>query len=470
LAALQPPRERIQVPRPVRISVIGAGSAAFSLGLVKDLCLSENLAGSEVSFMDVDAQRLEMVHQLAVRYAGELGSDLRFESTLDRSDSLRDADFVINTAYVAGHHHEARTREIYAKHGYYYTGIDGGVYTFAVGEVHQFRFMLEVAHDIERICPDAWLLQCGNPVFDGTTLITRETGVKTIGLCHGHNGALEIAETIELDPSRVTYLAPGLNHCIWLTHFLYDGQNAYPRIDEWIEAKGEVYWRTHEAAHTHDIQMSRGACHQYRMYGLFPIGDTIRQAGWWYNTDLATKRHWFGETFGGPDNEVARPYYVANHERRLAEARRVALDSGASVVGFLGTTRTHEEQVPIIDALTNNVGGVFQVNTPNNGAIEGLPDDVATEGPATIDGMGIRRHRIGALPKKVMLERVLPLWLQMERGLEAFKSGDWSILLLNTLESHKTRSYEQAVATLEDTLAMEGHADIARHYRRQQSL
>ena len=42
----------------VRISVIGAGSATFSLGLVKDLCLTENLKGSEVSFMDIDAERL----------------------------------------------------------------------------------------------------------------------------------------------------------------------------------------------------------------------------------------------------------------------------------------------------------------------------------------------------------------------------------------------------------------------------
>jgi alpha-galactosidase len=206
------------------------------------------------------------------------------------------------------------------------------------------------------------------------------------------------------------------------------------------------------------------------MYGLFPVGDTIRQAGWWYNTDLATKRRWFGEKFGGPDNEVARPYYVANHESRLAEARRVALDPGASVVEYLGATRTHEEQVPIIDALTNNVGGVFQVNTPNNGAIEGLPDDVATEGPATIDGTGIRRHHVGGLPKKLMLERVLPLWLQMERELEAYKTGDWTMLLFSTLDSHKTRSYEQAVATLEDTLEMEGHADLVRHYPRPQGL
>ena len=39
--------------------------------------------------------------------------------------------------------------------------------------------------------------------------------------------------------------------------------------------------RSHGAERTHDIQMSRGAVHQYRMYGLFPIGDTVRSGGWY---------------------------------------------------------------------------------------------------------------------------------------------------------------------------------------------
>ena len=64
------------MPKPVRIGVIGAGSATFSLGLVKDLCLTSNLAGSEVSFMDIDAERLDAVTKMAGRYADEVGVDL----------------------------------------------------------------------------------------------------------------------------------------------------------------------------------------------------------------------------------------------------------------------------------------------------------------------------------------------------------------------------------------------------------
>jgi len=54
-----------------------------------------------------------------------------------------------------------------------------------------------------------------------------------------------------------------------------EGKNAYSLIDEWIATKAEEYWRMHVAQHTHDIQMSRGAVHQYHMFSLFPVGDTV---------------------------------------------------------------------------------------------------------------------------------------------------------------------------------------------------
>src|SRR5579859_3969514 len=104
------------MPRPVRLGVIGAGSGVFSLGLVKDICLTPNLNGSEIVFMDIDAERLAMIHQLAERYTRELGSSLHFEKTLDRAAALRDADFVINTAYPLGHHHARRMREATEPH------------------------------------------------------------------------------------------------------------------------------------------------------------------------------------------------------------------------------------------------------------------------------------------------------------------------------------------------------------------
>jgi alpha-galactosidase len=446
------------MPTPIKIGVIGAGSAQFSLGLVKDLCLTEGLNGSLVSFMDVDGERLAMIEKLARRYAGELGADLRFEASTERKAALQDARFVINTASVTSHHHQRAVRELTAKHGYYYGGVN-------LGSHEQLAFMLSVAQDMERICPDAWLIQSGNPVYEGCTLMTRETGVKVCGLCHGHYGVYEIALTLGLDPRRITWQAPGLNHNIWLTHFLHDGQNAYPLLEAWIAGQGEEYWRTHVAQRTHDTQMSRGTIHMYRMFGLMPIGDTPRrQQNWWYHTDIETKKRWFGEPWGGPDTELARPFFVQNLEKRLAEMTRLTNDPRASLVEAFGREKTREQQVPIIDALVNNNEYQAQVNIPNHGALPGVAADVVVEVPAIVNAKGIQPLRVHPLPPKIMLEMILPEVLDMERELLAFKTGDRTMLLWNTLNSPQTHSYDQAVAVLDELLAMPGNEELAARF------
>jgi alpha-galactosidase len=456
----------------IRISIIGAGSAQFSLGLVKDICLTLSLAGSQICFMDLNQERLDMVHRLALRYAAETNTDLSFESTTDRGVCLRDADFVINTAYAKGHDHEWAMRDIAARHGYYYDGVQ-------LGDYYQLKLALEIARDMEKSCPDAWLIQSANPVFNCCNLVTRETSIKTIGLCHGHYGYREIAETIGIDPDQVTYQAPGFNHNLWLTRFLYQGQDAYPLVDEWIETKAEEYWRTHVPEHTHDCQMSRAAVHQYLMYGLFPVGDTYRRVGagptvgctvyrgeWWLHTDFETKKVWFGEPWGGPDTVDGRRWFDQKLRERIAEMTKVANDPTVSLVEVFGSDKTEEQIVPIIDALVNDNEGQFQVNVPNRGALEGVPGDVVVEVPAIVSKKGVQPLHVGALPPKVMLECILPHWLDMERNLLAFKTGDRSILLWNALDSHQTRSYDQAVAVLEDLLAMDGHEEMNAHFVR----
>jgi alpha-galactosidase/6-phospho-beta-glucosidase family protein len=53
----------------------------------------------------------------------------------------------------------------------------------------------------------------------------------------------------------------------------------------------------------------------------------------------------------------------------------------------------------------------------------------------------------------------------MERQLEAFQSGDRSMLLWGVLDSHQTRSYDQAVAVLEAMLAADGNEEMNAFFR-----
>ena len=85
-----------------------------------------------------------------------------------------------------------RVSALLRKHGYY-SGPN-----FPVSYMMNLPLMLETAQAIEAVCPDAWLIQSGNPVREGSPLITRYTNVKYIGLCHGHYGYRSIAAVLGL--------------------------------------------------------------------------------------------------------------------------------------------------------------------------------------------------------------------------------------------------------------------------------
>jgi alpha-galactosidase len=377
----------IEMARDVKISVIGAGSASFSLGLVRDLCLTENFAHSTVCLMDIDEDRVAMVHRLAARHADEMGIGLRFEKTTDRQRALDGADFVSNTASVDAH--------------------GGGGFA----GIHNLRFFLSVARDMDDWCPNAWLLQSGNPVFEGCTLMTRETSANVVG-----------------------WQAVGFNHVIYLTRFFYKGENAYPLLDEWIGTKAEEYWRTYQPEYW-DNQMSRAAIEQYKMIGLMPIGDTVRAGGWWHHTDPETKRYWYGP-LGGFDSEQGWAQYIDELEATRKRMFEVAADPSARVTDIFPPEKSDEQIVPVMDALANDAGGQFQTNIPNNGLIVGIPDDVVVEVPAVASKDGIRGVRIGRLPDNLMAQVIYPRLAEAEQSVALAKHPNRGLLLNMVLYRH----------------------------------
>ena len=449
-----------------KVTVFGAGGVVFSLGLVKDLCLTKELSDSHICFMDINEESLDVIYNLGKRYAEDLGANLTFEKTTDREVALKDADFVENTATVTHNEYfKQRRRKKTAKLGYFYdrTGMP---------EYHNLQLMLDVAKDMERLCPDAWMLLAGNPVFDGTTLMTRETSIKVCGLCHGHYGYAGVARVLGLDPDKVTWQAPGLNHNIWLTDFIYENEDMYPRLDQWIAEESEAFWesRIKEGQSIPD-QMSRSAIHQYKMYGIMPIGDTPRAPrDWWYHTDMEARKYWFDPS-GSKDTPVGRDRVLESKAKKFEQMKQAAYDEKIRPIDLFGDKMTHEQHIPIMNGLVNNIEGQFQVNVPNNGALPGIPDDVAVEVPAIVNKKGIQPLRMPPLPKKIMLECILPHWLNMEHGLEALLSGDKSMMLYGVLKSPETSSYEQAVETLETMFDLEPNEpmahleDIHDHYK-----
>ena len=199
--------------------------------------------------------------------------------------------------------------------------------------------------------------------------------------------------------------------------------------------------------------MSRAAIELYRLLGLMPIGDTVRITGWQFHLDLETKKKWYGP-LGGFDSEIGWARYLKRLAERVDRIFTVAADPSARVTEEFPPVPTTEELVPIIDALANNHRGEFQVNVPNRGAIAGIPDDVVVEVPAVVSGWGIQPIQVGQLPARIMLYTLLPRILEMERRLEVIRAGDRKMLLGELLWDHRTRSAEQAEATLDALLAL----------------
>src|SRR5262245_11043583 len=169
---------------PVKISLIGAGSAVFSLNLIRDLCLTPNLRGSTISFMDIDQGRLDAAHRLCQRYAEEVGNQLILEKTTDRRESLDGADFVVNTALAAGHHRLRAGWDIGRRHGYRFGGSLHVMHDEAFWiNYYQFRLFESLMQDILEICPNAWYLKVDNPVLSGITYLSRKyPEAKIVGL------------------------------------------------------------------------------------------------------------------------------------------------------------------------------------------------------------------------------------------------------------------------------------------------
>jgi len=452
----------------IKLSIIGAGSAIFSLRLVGDFCKTKGFSGSMVSLMDVDEKRLNSVYDLAQRYAVLLGTDLKFERTTNIKQSVEDADFVINTALVGGHAQLDASREAGEKYGYV-RGIDSQEFNMVsdyhtLSNYNQLKYFLEVAHNMEELCPKAWLLQTANPVFEGTTLISRYSKIKVVGFCHGHYGVEVIAKSLGLDIREVDWQVAGFNHNIWLNRFLYKDKDAYPLIDQWIKEESGKW----KPKNPFDDQMSPAAMDMYKFYGRMPIGDSIRNSSWKYHYNLEVKKKWYGEPWGGVDSDLGWMWYQENYVKALPEKSfKFASDQSLDLlVEFPPDVKSGEQHIQFIDALVNGGWERFVLNIPNKGPIiPGIPEDVAVEVPVIIDKQSIYPEKIDpSIPRRIMDMYLFPRMIRMEWALEAFLSGDKRILLEIVLRDPRTKSFEQAEAVIDEILELPFNKEMKRHY------
>ena len=78
----------MEVPvRPVKIVIIGAGSASFGLTSLATLLREPSLRGSTLALVDINEQGLGLVHRLAERMNREWDAGMTITSDIERRNA-----------------------------------------------------------------------------------------------------------------------------------------------------------------------------------------------------------------------------------------------------------------------------------------------------------------------------------------------------------------------------------------------
>jgi len=372
----------------LKITFLGGGSTIFARSVLGDCMSSEALRECEIALYDIDAERLEESERIMVainKGKGDYSKISCFAGVENLENALQGASFVINAVQVGGYDPCTITDfEIPKKYGLRQTISD----TLGVGGIMRALRTIPVmetfAQAMEKVCPDAWLLNYSNPMAILTGYMQRYTGVKTIGLCHSVQVCSEhLLKSLGMDDKLTgrRELIAGINHMAWLLDIRdKTGADLYPAIRNRAKAKN--------ASEKHDDMVRF---------------DYIDKLGYYC-------------TESSEHNAEYNPFYIKEKYPELIDRFNIPLDEYLhrcikqitdwkaeyeSLVNsdILEHKRSVEYASHIIEAVVTGKPYAIGGNVLNTGGlIENLPADACVEVPCLVDGGGIRGCHVGKLP------------------------------------------------------------------------
>ena len=372
-----------------KIVVIGAGSLQFGLGSVGSVINSEVLTGSTVCLHDINEKNLNLVTQACQSAVEKKKLDFSIESSVDRKEALKNATFVINAIEIPPRFKLLRWDfEFPMMWGStQITGENGG----PGGFFHSLRVIppiLDICEDIQKICPNAFLINFSNPMSRICLAIKRKfPNQKFVGLCHEIAHAdIYLPNILDTDISNIEYKAGGLNHFGVILEAKYrdTGKDAYPEIRKKGPAAFEKIRNDPRLIMSEDISLIK---YILETYDYLP-----------YTTD-----NHYGEYMSWAWEVADLPHgrdFWENYELYLTSSfkitkRAIERGKGGKLVRADG-----ERAVPIIEGiLTDDNHEELSVNLPNDGIITNLPQDLVVECPAIVKKDGLHGIQLGDYPK-----------------------------------------------------------------------
>ena len=398
-----------------KITFIGAGSFGFTRTLVRDILTFPLLERSTLCLMDIDPQRLEFSRRAVQRIVDQGGYLAKVETTLDRQAALRDADYVMVTILAGATDVWRHDIEIPAHYG---VDINVGDTRGPSGIFRALRtipVMLEIARDMERLCPRATMLNYTNPMAMLCRAIQRETSIQMTGLCHSVQGTAEmLAGWIGSPMEEVTYTCAGINHMAWYLDFKWQGEDAYPLIRKAILERPEV---------CNEEQVRNEMFLAFDHYVTESSGHNSEYNSWFRKRPNLIEQYC---THGTGWNPGEHAFILKEYQRRDKEwvkDIRAWIDDPAP----RNLSRGHEYAAYIINALEGGEPFTFNGNVPNKGCVTNLPHDACVEVPVWVSRKGFEPTNVGALPPQCAVLTNLSAQIE-EMTVEASITGNKSLV------------------------------------------
>ncbi len=440
----------------LKIVMIGAGSCCFCPVTLSDILLSDpiNSLPLEVCLMDIDQKALDVSYAFAQKAVAVLGRTLKLWATTDLDDAVRDADFVVTAIEVDRYHYWSMDFHIPRRYGFRQVyGENGG----PGGMFHTLRNIgptLHIAHRMEALCPDAWLINYTNPEAKLVEAVNKLTKIHAVGVCHGFEmGVDQIAKLLERRPEELDVTGYGLNHFGWMTAIKEKdtGKDLYP---EFREKEAKSHW----LASWDEVALSRM---MMRTYGLYPYPGTNHVGEYiaWSDAFLASaKIQYFFDPVKEHPWETRKPprfvYDFCSNPTGIAfsdvDKDKEEEYKESFVIGEQGLTRSHEYGIPIVEAIAFNLNRYIpSLNMLNKGQIPGVMTDMCVEGPCMVDGDGIHPVSVEPLPAAItaMINQQGTIH---QLVIEAYTEQSKNKLLQALLLDPTISNYNNAVALIDE--------------------
>ncbi|WP_117149051.1 6-phospho-beta-glucosidase [Paraliobacillus zengyii] len=400
----------------LKIATIGGGSSYTPELMEGFINHYHELPIRELWLVDIEAgkDKLEIVGALARRMVKKAGLPIEIHLTLDREEALKGADFVTTQFRVGLLEARAKDERIPMKYGVLgqETNGPGGLFK----GLRTIPVILEICKDIERLCPNAWLINFTNPAGMVTEAVLRYSNItKIVGLCNVPIGMeMGIAKLLDVDHSRIHIDFAGLNHMVYGLDVYVDGKSvkkevidllSNPENSSFVKNIKGLGW---EPEFIKSLDALTCPYHNYYYKSKQMLEKNVKNA----------------------EKEGTRAEVVQKLEKELFELYKdPELDSKPPQLQERGGAYYSDAAVRLITSIYNDKRDIQPVNTRNNGAIASIPNDSAVEVSCVITKDGPKPITMGDLP--VAVRGLVQQIKSFERiSAEAAVTGDYDKVVL----------------------------------------